>query len=111
MRRGARHAAAATARPALAPPLPLGVSKRRKEGDDALTSSRVRLTRGAGPAGQRHGGGARLVELRRAAGWAAVGSKRRWADWVAGGPVSIVTFPIFPLGFINVFEFEFQLQI
>jgi hypothetical protein len=90
---------AAMARPALTPPLPLGVSQRRKEGDDALASSRAWLTRAAGPVGQRHGGGARLVGLRRAVGWAAMGSKRRWADWVAGGPVSIVTFPIFSLGF------------
>jgi hypothetical protein len=47
------------------PPLPWGVSQRRKVGDDALASSRAWLTRGAGPAGQRWGGGARLVGLRR----------------------------------------------
>jgi hypothetical protein len=50
---------------------------------------------GCGPAGQRRCGGARLVGLRRAVGWAAMGSKRRWADWVAGGPISTVTLPFF----------------
>jgi hypothetical protein len=30
-----------------------------------------------------------------AVSWAALGSKRRWADWLAGGPISTVTFPFF----------------
>jgi hypothetical protein len=46
-----------------APPLalPLGISQRLKEGDDAPGVIALWLTRAAGPACQRHGGDARLV--------------------------------------------------
>jgi hypothetical protein len=52
MHRGAQHAAAAVARPPPSP-LPLGVSQRLKEGDDAPGVIALWLTRAAGPARQR----------------------------------------------------------
>jgi hypothetical protein len=52
---GARHAAAAAARPASPPAVRFGRQPKRKEEDDASGVSALWLTRAMGPACQRRG--------------------------------------------------------
>jgi hypothetical protein len=79
MRRGARHAAAASLAASAPPsPLPLGVNQRRKVGDDALASPRG------------------LADAGRGARWSATqaravgGSGAGWLAGLANGPKAAV---------------------